>query len=61
MLVVTLASADSLCKQFGPRSGPGSGQQKHEKLPSMQSVKHIDQVKMGIKVELTVVAVSKNI
>ena len=44
-----MLSADNLCKQFGPRSGPtkkvnfekkvSRRQEKHEKLPSMQRVK----------------------
>ena len=44
-----MSSADNLCKQFGPRSGPtgkkvnfekSRPKQKHEKLPSRQSVKN---------------------
>ena len=44
-----MLSADNLCKQFGPRSGPtkkklivknvSRRQEKHEKVPSMQRVK----------------------
>ena len=45
-----MPSADNLCKQFGPRSGPmekvnfekqkaSRRQQRHEKLPSVQRVK----------------------
>ena len=38
--------ADSLCKSFGPRSGPTESHKQHEKLPSMQEL-----IKLKIKIK----------